>query len=117
LVGDEAEAWRRPSASVKKTALAVTMASRPWRLRFREVVREVEEGVAVRFPSSAGRAAVHGDGGGRRQWRFFSRYLTERCKKWRKKKGRRGAGEEGSELGFCQHLVYMEGKRGKWQAS
>jgi hypothetical protein len=64
--GEDEAAKRRSSDTGKKTALAMTMASRPWRLRFREVVREVEEGVAVRFPSSAGRAAVHGDGGGRR---------------------------------------------------
>jgi hypothetical protein len=90
---------------------------RSWRVQLREAVQDGEEGTVVRFHGSGGVEVSHGDGGGRRQWRFFSRYLTERCKKWRKKKGRRGAGEEGSELGFCQHLVYMEGKRGKWQAS
>jgi hypothetical protein len=99
LVGDEAEAWRRPSASVKKTALAVTMASRPWRLRFREVVREVEEGVAVRFPSSAGRAAVHGVGGDQRKLR--EKPLSTHRRKEMEVAARRGR----SELGFLGLLL------------
>jgi hypothetical protein len=99
LVGDEAEAWRRPSASVKKTALAVTMASRPWRLRFREVVREVEEGVEVRFPSSAGRAAVHGVGGDHRKLR--EKPLSTHGRKEMEVAARRGR----SELGFLGLLL------------
>jgi hypothetical protein len=103
--------------SGKKTAKAGKESSSSWRGLFHEVDEEEEKTTAVLFCYSGELEDGHGDCGGRRQWRFFSRYLTERCMNWRKKKGRRGAGEEGSELGFCQHLVYMEGKRGKWQAS
>jgi hypothetical protein len=69
LVGDEAEAWRRPSASVKEAATSRKKPSRFWRPLLREVDEDDDDDAAVLFCYSARRAAVHGDGGGRRNLR------------------------------------------------
>jgi hypothetical protein len=93
------ESRPRSPESGNKTAAAVKMLSRPWRLRFREVIREVEEGVAVRFPSSAGRAAVHGVGGDHRKLR--EKPLSTHRRKEMEVAARRGR----SELGFLGLLL------------